>query len=253
MNNQKWQIVNNFLKKYESDKCFIGAVLAGSYASGNYNENSDIDLYIITTNDNKTIERGMKKIDNHFLEYFINPVDVINKNFQEGKHNKGCLDIRMLSNSKILIDKTGEVKRLVEEAKQILKNGPEKPDSYTYQINCYMVWSRFDELDIKYKNKEDLEFNYNVFLNQVIYSYFQNKQLFLINACKIESIIKDKQFRENYNIGKELEPEFCRLLLNCLEEKDYNNRYRCAKELYTFFKNEFKDFDINNFSYKTTI
>lgn len=253
MNNQKWQIIDKFLTNYKNNDYFIGAVLSGSYASGNENENSDIDIYVITNDSISYKERGMKLVDGQLVEYFINPISQIKKYLKEEQDNKYCLDIRMLSNCKIIIDKTGEVQELVNDAKNVLKKGPIELDEYTYKINCYMVWSRFDELEIKYKRHEDIEFNYNTFLSQVINSYLKNKRIFLFNQCKIEEIIKNEDFRKNYKIGKELDSEFQKLLLNCLNEKNYKKRFEYARKLYDYFKKEFNDFDINNFKLKTVI
>ena len=253
MNNQKWQIVDKFLNKYKDEDYFIGAILSGSYAAGNGNENSDIDIYIIANDSINFRERGMKLIDGQLVEYFINPVRQIKKYLEEEQDNKDCLDIRLLSNCKIIIDKTGEVQDLVETAKRILNKGPKKLDEYTYAMNCYMVWSRFDELELKYKRKEDTDFNYSLFLEQVIYSYFQNKQIFLVNMCKIEFILKDEEFKKNYNVGKILDKKFLDLLSKSFNEKDYNKKFECASNLYYYFKNEFNDFDINNFNIRDSI
>ncbi len=46
--------------------------LGGSYATGNYTENSDIDISIITKNNYK--KRGNVIIDDIMIEYFINPI-----------------------------------------------------------------------------------------------------------------------------------------------------------------------------------
>ncbi len=50
----KWELaIEKFLDKYKSEDYFLGAILTGSYATGNNNENSDIDIYIVTTDDTK--------------------------------------------------------------------------------------------------------------------------------------------------------------------------------------------------------
>ena len=252
MDNQKWNTINKFINDFKDKDYYEGAVLSGSYASGNYNENSDIDIYIIANNINYK-ERGMKLIDGQLLEYFVNPINQIEKDLEEGQNNKNCLDIRMLSNCIILNDKNGKVNDIVVKAQKVLEKGPKKPDEHTYKINCYMVWSRFDELELKYKRKEDIDYNYNVFLSQVINSYLQNKQIFLVNLCKIENILKNEQFKKNYNIGKELDIEFQNLLLKCFNAKGYDEKFKCAKNLYSYFKKEFNNFDIYNFNLKEKI
>ena len=247
MDQKKWQIVEKFLTKYKNKGYFIGAVLSGSYAAGNENENSDIDIYIIANDTIDWKEKGMKLIEGQLVEYFINPIGYIKKSLKEQQDNKGCLDIRMLSNCKIIMDSNGKIEELVTEAKRLLEKGPNAPDDCTYKKNCYMVWSRFDELDLKYKRNQDIDFNYCIFLQEVINSYFQNKRIYKVGLCKIDFILKDENFKKNYNIGKKIDQKFLDLLLKCLNEKDRDNKYKCAKQLYKYFKKEFSDFDINNY------
>ena len=68
----KTSILNEFLKEYVDDDSILGAILGGSYATGNYTENSDIDISIITKNNYK--KRGNVIIDDIMIEYFINPI-----------------------------------------------------------------------------------------------------------------------------------------------------------------------------------
>ena len=69
---EKWEkVLNEFLKEYVDDDSILGAILGGSYATGNYTENSDIDISIITTNDNYK-KRGNVIID----DIMINTKDV---------------------------------------------------------------------------------------------------------------------------------------------------------------------------------
>ena len=42
------KIIASFLQDYKNEDYFIGAILTGSYATGNNDINSDIDIFIIT-------------------------------------------------------------------------------------------------------------------------------------------------------------------------------------------------------------
>ena len=112
-----WQnILNDFLKEYENKDYVIGAVLGGSYATGNNTENSDIDIHIIT----KEVvwkERGNKIIDGMMVEYFINPITELYK-YMEDDHNrkKRMSTASMFGYGKIMFDKTGEIKNLQAKA-----------------------------------------------------------------------------------------------------------------------------------------
>ena len=46
---EKWElVVEKFLEQYKNEDYFLGAILTGSYATGNNDINSDIDIFIVT-------------------------------------------------------------------------------------------------------------------------------------------------------------------------------------------------------------
>ena len=45
---EKWElIIEKFLEQYKNEDYFLGAILTGSYATGNNDVNSDIDIFIV--------------------------------------------------------------------------------------------------------------------------------------------------------------------------------------------------------------
>lgn len=248
---EKYQLaIEKFLDEYKNEDYFLGALLTGSYATGNYDKNSDIDIYIVTNNETKWRERGNKNIDGFIIEYFINPKQKILSYFEKELKDYHLSSTMMFVNGKILYDKDGSVKELINIAKNNFNLSD--IDDFKYKSNCYMVWDGFDELESKYNKKEDIDFTYNIFLQRVIEAYFYNKQIPSIPLNKIEKILKDKNYRSKYNIIKLPEQEFTSKLINCFNEKDYDKKYMYAKELYQYFLDEFQDFDINNFSLRSS-
>ena len=81
---EKWKLaLREFLKKYEEDDDVIGAILCGSYATGNQNEYSDIDVYLVLKNDVNYQERGNVDSNSYLIEYFMSPVWKIKKYMAE--------------------------------------------------------------------------------------------------------------------------------------------------------------------------
>ena len=80
----KWKIaLKEFLKDYEEDDDVIGAILCGSYASGNQNDNSDIDVYLVLKDSVSYRERGNTESNSYLIEYFMNPVRKIKEYMQK--------------------------------------------------------------------------------------------------------------------------------------------------------------------------
>ena len=241
----KWElVVEKFINQYKDEDYFLGAILTGSYATGNYDKNSDIDIYIVTSNDTKWRERGNKNIDGFLIEYFINPKKKILSYFEKELQDYHLSTTMIFVNGKILYDKDGSVKELIDIANNNFNLTD--VDDFKYKMNCYSVWDGFDELESKYNKGEDIDFTYNIFLQRVIETYFYNKQIPSIPLNKIEKIFKDESYRRKYNIKKLPEQDFIIKLIKCFDEKDYNKKFANAKELYQYLLNVFSDFDINN-------
>lgn len=248
---QKWELaVEKFINRYKDEDYFLGAILTGSYATGNYNENSDIDIYIVTSDDIKWRERGNKNIDGFLIEYFINPKKKILSYFEKELQDYHLSTTMIFVNGKILYDKDGSVKELINIANNNFNLAD--VDDFKYKMNCYSVWDGFDELDSKYNKGEDIDFTYNIFLQRVIETYFYNKQIPSIPLNKIEKIFKDESYRIKYNVKKLPEQDFIIKLIKCFDEKDYNKKFANAKDLYNYFMNQFKNFDINNLEVRSS-
>ena len=63
----------------------------------------------------------------------------------------------------------------------------------------------------------------------------------------------NEEYRKRYNINKLPNEEFVNKLLNCFNEKNYDKKYKYAKELYDYYMNDNSDFDINDFSLRSDI
>lgn len=248
----KWELaVEKFLEDYKNEDYFLGAILTGSYATGNNDDNSDIDIYIVTTDDTKWRERGNKNIDGFLIEYFINPKKKILSYFENELKDYHMATTMIFVNGKILYDKDGSVKELINIANNNFNL--DDVDTFKYKNNCYHVWDAFDELESKYNKGEDIDLSYYIFLQRVIDAYFYNKQIPSIPLNKIEKIFKDESYRLKYNIKKLPDQQFIIKLINCFDEKAYDKKFEVAKEMYNYFLSQFRDFDINNLSIRSNI
>ncbi len=252
MNN--WEnAVNKFLEQYVNEDYFLGAVLTGSYATGNNDVNSDIDIFIVTKDSTPWRERGNKLIDGYLIEYFINPLRVVLNEFEEGFETGHIATTRMFSKCKILHDKDGTINELVNKAKQNINNEIKPLPEFKSKMNSYTIWHSFYELTSRYERNEDIDFSYYLYLNDIIDSYFQNKQIPSLPIHKVEKILTNEEFRKRYNIAKLPDEEFVNKLLKCFKEKEYNKKYEYAKDLYNYYMEQNKDFNINDFEFRSEI
>jgi len=104
---QKREIaLQKFLSKRENKKEVIGALVCGSYITGNPSKHSDIDLHIILKKDTKRRERGNEYVDGILIEYFANPVSSLTKYFESDYKANKKITIHMIASGKVLFDKT---------------------------------------------------------------------------------------------------------------------------------------------------
>ncbi|MBE6159587.1 MAG: hypothetical protein E7157_00880 [Lactobacillales bacterium] len=243
----KWEnILNEFIKEYENEEYVIGAVLGGSYATGNNTEKSDIDIHIIT----KEIgwkERGNKIIDDVMIEYFINPISEIYK-YMDDDHNrrKRMSTSSMFGYGKIIFDKTGEIQKLQSKALEYYEMEFSSPEPIEIMFNNYMCWDLMDELKDKINNKENIELNYYMLLKELISAYFYKNNIATVPFTKIEKIFKNKNYREQYHLKNFPNEEFVNLVINCFDNKDYLS----IEKLYEYV---IKDFKISDFLLRTEL
>ena len=247
------KIIASFLQDYKNEDYFIGAILTGSYATGNNDINSDIDIFIITKDSTPWRERGNRLIDGYMVEYFINPLRQVVKEFDEGFATGNIATTLMFAGSVILRDTDGIVTGLVERAKSELGKPIASASGFKWNSNCYNVWHSFTQLDAKYIKGADIDFTYNIFLTNIISAHFSNRGIPGLSMHKIERILTDEQYRKKYNNARLPEREFCEKLVKCFDEKDYHKKYLCAKELYVYYMAQNSNFDINNYSFRSSI
>ncbi|MCS7120191.1 MAG: nucleotidyltransferase domain-containing protein [Candidatus Bathyarchaeota archaeon] len=102
--------IYKFVQKESSNNRTIGIVLFGSYARGNINSNSDIDLLIIEESPSITSQKIL--VEDKILHVHRWPVNVFNRLFVADFHNpySGAFCLDVVRSCRILYDPKGVVK-----------------------------------------------------------------------------------------------------------------------------------------------
>jgi predicted nucleotidyltransferase len=98
------EIINKIALGYNPDKIIV----FGSYASGNQNEDSDLDLFVIKESDLPRPQRTMQV--RKMLYGSMVPIDLIvytPKEIEESKGNKYSFVFKVLSTGKTLYEREG--------------------------------------------------------------------------------------------------------------------------------------------------
>lgn len=215
---EKWkQTLNFFLEEYKTDEKIIGAILGGSYANGNYTDSSDIDISIITSDDNYK-KRGNIIIDGIMIEYFINPISELVKYMEDDYINRRRLSTsNLIGNGLIIFDKENKMQELQSLALSYYKKDFPLPNEASLKCKKYACWDAFDELKNKFKNNESYNLNYFVLLQDLIDCYYFCNNIASIPISKLEEIFRNKEYAQKYNLKNEPNSEFKELVLNCID------------------------------------
>lgn len=211
------QVLNTFLEDYKKDDKFIGAILGGSYATGNYNESSDIDISIITS-DNNYKKRGNVIIDGVMIEYFINPISELRKYMEDDYNNRHRLSTaNLIGNGCIIFAKNNEIEELQKEALSYYDKEFPAPNETNIKCKKYACWDSYEELKEKVKSNESYNLNYFIVLQDLVDLYYYSNNIASVPISKLEQILRNKEYAKKYNLKNEPSDEFKTMVLNCID------------------------------------
>jgi predicted nucleotidyltransferase len=145
--------LEKFLQKWENKKGVIGAIVCGSYITGNPSKHSDIDIHIIMDEKATRREKGNEIIDGILIEYFINPISKLHKYIEEDFKKGSRLTAHMLATGKILFDSTGKIQKLKQEGEKCLTKKYTKLSTMQIELLKYHLWDSLDNLEEIYEAK----------------------------------------------------------------------------------------------------
>lgn len=211
--------LNKFLKEEKKKKEVTGIFVTGSYTQNCLKANSDLDIFIVTSN--KTMQILAKYYDDIEFECFYKPLDQYYYDLQELKND---VDIQRYSTGMILYDPTGELEKVIELAKFFYNQGPNREIS---DSDLYHLEDSFKDLKDTITENINRVFIYKSF-EKLLKVYFKKMNLW---ECK------DKYY---YEYIKKHDESFSKNVSKFLDE---NNTYK-QYEILIMMKNEVLE-DIN--------
>lgn len=247
---KNWEkALNNFLTGYKKRTYFEGALLCGSYATGNQNKFSDIDVHILLSDTQNWRERGGVSQNGFLIEYFINPIKKIRQEFHDDYDLGGNASANMFAYGQILLDPNGHIKQLQQEAIRILKKTPRKWGRAELSIDLYRAWNLMDELNCLITQKQPFNLVYYELAKTLLYLYFKSQGIPKISLTKVEKILSDQQFATKYHIQKLPDQTFANLFLSVIYTPDVPK----IQKLYDFVVQAVGGFDISTFKIKSNL
>jgi len=250
---EKWEIaLKKFLKNWESKKEVVGAIVCGSFVTGNPSDHSDIDLHLILNKKTKWRERGNVIIDGILIEYFANPARRHYEYSKEDYQSRRKINAHMFSTGRVLFDKTGELKQLVNEAKKDMIRKYPKVDKTAIELSKYAIWDMRDNLEEIYDAKGDeFEFVYHVQLNGLFDKYSKFVRFDSIPANKLKRFLANEKDQKKYHIAKFPDQEFVKLFVEAITLRDYSQMIKKYEQLTNHILKKMGGFNIDGWKIRT--
>ena len=246
--------VEKFIENWEHKKDVVGAVICGSYVTGNPSKHSDIDVQIILNEKVKWRERGNKIVDGFLIEYFANPGGQNLKYFEKDFKRNRKIQIHMLTTGKVILDKNGDVKKLIKEAEKWDKKKFTKSNKFEIEINKYHIWDMLDNLEEVYEEKEkDFYYVYYNFLSTLLDSYSRFIGFNSINANKVRRFLSDKKDQKKYKMKNFPDKTFVKMYLKAMELSDKSNMISNFKQISEYVMKKMGGFNIDGWKIKSEV
>ncbi len=224
--------LEKFISGWRKEDFVEAALLTGSYAVGLETERSDVDVYIIISDNVDWRERGNVVIDGVLIEYFANPVRQIRAYLEEEFAEYSRSTARIIAMGKVLFDKTGRTEDLKAEAFEYLRKPFRRPDETWVELSKYFLWDMLDSLrDAEERNDPSFGYLYNIALNRTLEIYSKFLGVEIPPASKVYRLFRDGRFRDAYMFEEYPDREFVVLFLNALEETKAENLERVIKRV----------------------
>lgn len=244
---KSWEkALDKFLQQYVKEPWFEGALLCGSYASGNQNKFSDIDIAIVGSNDMGFQEKSNCYVDGFLMEYTINPIYKVQEYMKSGLENHSLIDQNMYAYGVILYDKHGVMKKLRQQSMRDLKKKIQPMTEYSKGFRKYHLWDKYDELQSLKSDGYHTDLIYWLLVDGLINAYYDFNCLPHVSHSKIEKILTSKEFAQRYHADKLPSKKFIELLMACFNAKQ-KDRIPAIDKLYAFVMKSGGGFDISQF------
>jgi hypothetical protein len=218
-----------------ADNDIQAAILTGSYAQENQIKYSDIDIFIVSSDKLNCREQGYKIISNYVIDYFINPPKIILKEIEEYKFMATAL---IISNGKIIFDKTGIVERLKEKAHEIIKRPIEPISNFEIEMIKYDTNYNYEQLSRAYEyDTNEFLFLYYIYLENIIYSFGKYRGITLPRRTKIYQYILDEGYCVHKDLNKINDNNFLKILKRCMKNDENGIMYNNITELKDYLLN----------------
>ena len=250
-----WEVaVSKFLAKWKRREDVIGAIVCGSYVTGNPSKHSDVDLHIILSDDVSSRERGNEVVDGFLIEYFANPLRKHYEYTAEDFKERRKINSHMFITGRVLFDKTGALKKFIEFAKKDFSKKYSSLSKVSLELSKYYVWDMCDNLEEVFSSgAEDFVFVYHNFLHDLFKHYSGFLRFDFFPAYRVLRFLTNAKDKKKYSIRDFPDKKFERLFVSAIKLQDKRLMMRAYKDLTDYVLAKMGGFNIDGFRIKSSV
>ncbi len=251
----KWKTaLETFLKDWQDRDEVIGALVCGSYVTGNPSKRSDIDVHIILAEGVAWRQRGNRVINGFLIEYFANPPSQIRRYFQDDFNKRRTMSMVQFKTGRILYDYTGIINDLKYEAEEWLSKRYKKVNKTVLEIKKYGLWDALDNLkDCYEQERKDFTFTYYNELANLFMEYCHFLNLERIPSYQICAYLEDPLYLQKYCKPAFPDDDFKKTFMKAMQEDNAQKMMEVYEALVNYVLNKMGGFRIDGWHIKSPI
>lgn len=252
---ERWEAaIHKFLMNWKDREDVIGAMVCGSFITGNPTDRSDIDIHIILSDEVTWRERGNKLVDGFLIEYFANPQKQIRSYFSEDYINRSTMSMVQFITGKVIFDKHDMIAQLKMEASEWKDRKYDKLDASLIEIRKYSLWDTFDNLlDCFETGGKDFVFVYHQSLLQLFNDYCSFLNIEQIPFYQITRYLSDPNYLSKYLKEPFPDREFSEMYVEAIEILEQRQMIEIYEKLLNHVYQKLGGFNIDGWHVRTSI
>ena len=236
------KVILNFIEdmKYLENEHVLGCFFYGSFLTGYYNNNSDIDLHIIFDDfEPERLIRGNKHIDGMRIEYFEKPIGDLYLSINTEFNNQNNALLSILGTSRIIFDKNGDLKKLQQYALTKFSNPLPPLEEEDAREYVSILNNRIEKLEKACLDDNPYFYHlYHLTIEKIRKFYHRLNGMPAVQTSKVFKVYTDEEYRNSFYKSNIPEKEFIDMYLDaiCDNNLDKENKLEKVQTLFNYAK-----------------
>jgi hypothetical protein len=258
MDNGWRQAVERFLADWRDLPEVTGAMVCGSWVTGNPSAHSDIDLHIILRDGCPWRERGNRMVFGYHIEYFANPAAKHRDYARDDASRRRIVNAHMFATGEIIFDATGELADLVEEGRadveRRLKEGFDRPGTMGVDLLKYRLWDMRDNLEEAFEAQApEFAFIAHNMLSALADIYGEYLGYHELPEHRLGRLLGDSAERRKYRYPRHPDGDFAAMLLESISLRENEELMAAYARLSSFVLDRMGGFSIDGWTLRSSV